>query len=79
VGNLVPHADSNIEVSAEGKVMTSATYYTQREAAERNLADSAADPKVRDIHLAMAQMYAELAAQKYASPAHVASSEVHAA
>jgi hypothetical protein len=59
--------------------MTNATYYAQREEAERTLADSAADPKVRDIHLAMAQMYAELASQKYASAAHLASSGAHAA
>lgn len=39
----------------------SATYYRNREQAERKLADQAASPAIRDIHLEMASRYRELA------------------
>ena len=41
--------------------MTNAAYFAERERAERALADTASAPKVRDIHLALAARYAELA------------------
>ena len=41
--------------------MTNAAYFAQRERAERALAKAAAAPNVRDIHLALAARYAELA------------------
>jgi hypothetical protein len=46
--------------------MTDAVYYTQRECAERALAESAASDKVREIHLTLAAKYAELAERKSA-------------
>ena len=38
-------------------------YYRKREQAERTLADQAASPAIRDIHLEMAERYRELAEQ----------------
>lgn len=39
----------------------SASYYRGREQAERTLADQAASPAIREIHLEMANRYRELA------------------
>ena len=39
----------------------SQSYYRERERAERTLADQAASPAIRDIHLEMAERYHELA------------------
>ena len=41
--------------------MSNAAYFAQREQAERALAKTAAAPNVRDIHLDLADRYAELA------------------
>jgi hypothetical protein len=41
--------------------MTDATYYAAREQAERALAEAAGDSAVRNIHLTLAEKYAELA------------------
>ena len=41
-----------------------ATYYAKREQEERRLASQAADDKAREIHLDLAEKYAELAAQE---------------
>lgn len=41
----------------------SAAYYRRREQAERRLADQAASPAIRDIHLEMAERYREHAEQ----------------
>jgi len=38
----------------------SAAYYTQREQAERAFARAARDPRAREIHLKLAEKYAEL-------------------
>ena len=43
-----------------------ALYYTQREQAERALADTAADPRVRKIHALLASKYSELAQRELA-------------
>jgi hypothetical protein len=40
--------------------MNDATYFAYREKAERALAERAAEPSVRDIHLEMAARYADL-------------------
>lgn len=37
-----------------------ALYYMKREAAERELAESATDPRVRAVHAALAERYSEL-------------------
>jgi hypothetical protein len=44
--------------------MTDAAYYAQREQAERALAQSAKDASVRNIHLLLADKYAELIKQQ---------------
>jgi hypothetical protein len=49
-----------------GTDMTNAAYFAQRERAERALAQSAAAPNVRDIHLTLAARYAELAKNEMA-------------
>ena len=41
----------------------SVNYYRERERAERTLANQAASPAIRDIHLEMAERYRELAEQ----------------
>ena len=41
--------------------INSAAYYRNREQAERTLADKAASPAIRDIHLEMAERYRALA------------------
>ena len=41
----------------------SGNYYRDRERAERTLADQAASPAIRNIHLEMAERYRELARQ----------------
>ena len=46
--------------------MTNAAYFAQRERAERAMAQSAAAPNVRDIHLTLAARYAELAKNEMA-------------
>jgi hypothetical protein len=43
--------------------MTDAAYYTQREQAERALAQAAKDSTARNIHLLLADKYAELTKQ----------------
>ncbi len=53
---------------------SSVKYYRERERAERSLADQAASPAIRNIHLEMAERYRELAEQsempaRSASPA----------
>jgi pyridoxine/pyridoxamine 5'-phosphate oxidase len=40
--------------------MSDATYYAQREQAERALATAANDSAVRNVHLILAEKYAEL-------------------
>jgi hypothetical protein len=59
--------------------MTDAVYYAQREQAQRALAESAADPKVREIHLKLATKYAELAARELAGPTPLPSRRNYAA
>ena len=46
----------------------SVNYYRDRERAERTLADQAASPAIRDIHLEMANRYRELAEQQQMPP-----------
>lgn len=41
----------------------SVNYYRERERAERSLADQAASPAIREIHLEMAERYRDLAQQ----------------
>ena len=41
----------------------SASYFRNREQTERDLADRAASPAIRDIHLEMAERYREQAEQ----------------
>ena len=48
--------------------MSDAEYYAQRERAERELALSAMAPNVRDIHLVLADKYAELAGRVLLEP-----------
>jgi hypothetical protein len=43
--------------------VNSATYYRNREQAERTLADQAVSEAIRQIHLEMAERYGELAEQ----------------
>jgi hypothetical protein len=50
-----------------GWAMSDAAYYTQREQAERALAQAAENPSVRDIHLALAVKYAELVQRELVS------------
>lgn len=38
-----------------------ALYYTQRETAERDLAETTADPRVRAVHQSLADRYSEFA------------------
>lgn len=71
--------DSDIVVPSIGvRAMTDAAYYARRERAERDLAESAASAKVRDIHLAMAAKYAELVAANTAPVTQLASYRDHA-
>jgi hypothetical protein len=44
--------------------MSDAAYYAQREQAERAIAQAAKDSKARDIHLALAEKYAELVSRE---------------
>ena len=52
--------------------INSAAYYRNREQTERTLANQAASPAIRDIHLEMAERYRELAEQ-LEMPAHLRS------
>lgn len=42
-------------------MLDDAAYYSRREATERELAQSAAEPRVRGVHLLLADKYAQLA------------------
>ena len=44
-----------------------ALYYSQREQAERSLADSSADERVRAVHTRLADKYQELARRELAN------------
>lgn len=48
----------------DDKAFYSAPYYRDRERAERTLADQAASPAIRNIHLEMAERYHALAEQQ---------------
>jgi|tagenome__1003787_1003787.scaffolds.fasta_scaffold20471325_1 hypothetical protein len=49
--------------------MTNAAYYAQRERAERTLAESTDNPRVRAIHLELAERYAKLRQRRYTAHA----------
>jgi hypothetical protein len=42
-------------------MLEDAAYYSRREGVERALAEHCADPRVRDVHLLLADRYSELA------------------
>ncbi len=48
-------------------MLQDAVYYCRREAAERGLAEQSADARVRDVHLQLADKYAELARRAMAA------------
>lgn len=44
-----------------------ALYYTQRETVERSLAETTADPRVRAVHVSLADKYSQLAKRELAT------------
>lgn len=48
-------------------MLDDAVYYSRREAAERGLAQNAADPRVRAVHVQLADKYLELAQRAMAA------------
>lgn len=48
-------------------MLEDAVYYSQREADERALATAAGDPRVRQVHLLLANKYLELARRELAA------------